>query len=412
MSRYSSSANRYRGSRGPSGLLLLAALALAALAGWSWLRPALTEEGREPPSARQAAVSTPAEPEAPSEPGPEEAMPPAPGPIRGIYISGPMAGSAHMEELTRLIEDTELNAVVIDVKNDEGKLTYLPEAGTAAELGAGVRYISDLPGLVASLKEKGIYTIARVVAFKDPVLAQARPELALRRTDGTPLTEGGGPAWVNPYEREVWDYLTEIALDAARAGFDEVQFDYVRFPTVKNVDEIDFGPAAQGSTREEAVTGFLTHARSALHAQGVWVSADVFGTVISSQLDAGLIGQSYTGMARAADFICPMVYPSHYAAGAFGLDVPDREPYRTVLTALQQSQTVLSAVAEEERAGVRVWLQGFTASWVPGHIRYGGEELRAQIQAVYDAGCTDWIIWNAQNSYTADGLLPAGASPS
>ena len=210
---------------------------------------------------------------------------------------------------------------------------------------------------------------------------------------------------MNPYEREVWDYLTEIALGAAEMGFDEVQFDYVRFPTGKNMQDLDYGPAAQDVSKEDIVVEFLETAADALHAKGVWMSADVFGTVINSRLDAGIIGQDYARMAEAADFICPMVYPSHYAAGAFGLEVPDREPYQTVFAAMGKSREALAGVDEQDRAGVRAWLQAFTATWVKGHLTYGGEELRAQIQAVYDAGYTDWILWNAKNSYSPDGLL-------
>jgi len=394
--------SRYRGSRGPSKLLILV-VCLAAL-----LAAGLAVHVLPPlPAAATPAPARPSLSAVRVEPEPTATPLPTPPQVKGIYISGPVAGSSYMETLTQLVADTELNAAVIDVKNDEGNLTYRAAGGTAAELGACIPYIQDLPGLVSGLKAQGVYTIARVVAFKDPVLAQARPELALRYKDGSPLSEGGDLAWVNPYEREVWDYLTEIALGAAQAGFDEVQFDYVRFPTVRDLEAVDFGPSAGETTREEAVAGFLEHVRAALHDAGVWLSADVFGTVIDSSLDARRIGQSYTGMARCADFVCPMVYPSHYAAGAYGLELPDREPYQTVFHALQRSQAALAALPQEERAGVRAWLQDFTATWVKGHIPYGGEELRAQIQAVYDAGYTDWILWNAQNTYSAEGLLPA-----
>ncbi|NCE66210.1 sugar fermentation stimulation protein [Pseudoflavonifractor sp. 524-17] len=400
---------RYRGSRRPSGGVIACALVLLVLLlAWGVIRlfSFLT-------APRAAAAPTPA-PAAPSvsvpptpspTPAPEFAVPP--DGVHGIYISGPVAGDPYLDTLLTLIDETELNTVVIDVKNDEGNLTYRLAEGTPAELGACVSYIRDLPGLVSSLKERGIYTIARISAFKDPLLAQARPDLALRRADGTPLSEGGDLAWVNPYEQEVWDYLTEIALGAADAGFDEVQFDYVRFPTGKDVQEADYGPAAQNMSREDAIVAFLEHVRTALHERGVWLSADVFGAVIGSKVDAGLIGQDYARMAQAADFLCPMVYPSHYAAGAFGLAVPDQKPYETVLAALKKSQSALALLPEENRAQIRPWLQDFTATWVSGHIPYGEEELRAQIQAVYDAGYTGWLLWNARNSYTAGGLLPA-----
>lgn len=404
--RYRYTGSRYRGSRGPSLWVILAVLAAAGALAFLAFRFFAPEA--EPEPSVPAAVVVQPEPEAELPPEPEVKMAALPQDgVRGIYISGPMAGSEYMAGLISLVEETELNAVVIDVKNDEGSVTYRPGSGTAEELGACVKYISDLPGLVASLKEKGIYTIARITAFKDPVLAKAKPELALRRTDGSPLTAEGGQSWVNPYERKVWDYLTELALGAAQAGFNEVQFDYVRFPTVSDISSVDFGPEGENLTREEAIVGFLEHARGALHEKGVWMSADVFGTVIDSALDAGLIGQNYAAMGAAADFICPMVYPSHYAAGAYGLEVPDSKPYETVKAAMDRSQLALSGIDEEERAGVRAWLQGFTATWVRGYIPYGGEQLRAQIQAVYDAGYTDWIIWNASNKYSAEGLLPA-----
>lgn len=388
--------SRYRGGGRLPFLPIVAAGAALTIGLLVLLLP--REEERLPNREPALSVLAPAASSGPDASQPERVPPPEQQPprVRGIYVSGPMAGSNHMEDLIALVEETELNTMVIDVKNDEGRLSFVPEGGLAAQLEAGTRYVEDLPGLVASLKEKNIYTIARIVAFKDPVLAQARPDLVLCKADGTPVSEGGGLAWVDPASREVWDYLLEIAQDAARAGFDEVQLDYVRYPAVTGLPEED---------RQGYITGFLEYVREALHQKGVWLSADVFGTVIDSAVDARQIGQSYPAMAQAADFICPMIYPSHYAAGAYGLDVPDRAPYETVRAALDRSRKALDGL--EEPAGVRAWLQGFTATWVRGHIPYGGEELRAQIQAVYDAGYTDWIIWNANNTYSADGLLSA-----
>lgn len=401
MAGYRRRGSYYRGGRGAGAGVVLGVIAVVLLAGaavWLGIR-VLTPAGSG--KVLTATVLTPA-PAPTAAPTPEPTPRAAPPEVRGIYISGPVAGDPYMDSLLELIDETELNAVVIDVKNDEGNLTYLPDGGAAAELGACIRYIRDLPGLVARLKEHGVYTIARISAFKDPVLAQARPELALRGADGSNVSEGGGPAWVNPYEREVWEYLIEAALGAARAGFDEVQFDYVRFPTGKGTENADYGNAAGDMSREDAVLGFLEAARAALEPEGVWVSADVFGTVIKSKMDAEMIGQDYARMAGVVDFICPMVYPSHYAAGTFGLEVPDRAPYETVLAALKGSKTALAGT--ERPAGVRAWLQCFTATWVKGHIDYGAEEIQAQIQAVYDAGYTDWILWNAKNNYSAAGL--------
>lgn len=398
--------SRYRGSRGPNKaviliLVLLAAGALAA-AGW-FLLHGREGSGPEPDPAPAQTTPAPTQPEQTVQPEPEPSLPSAPESVRGIYITGPVAGDPYMDTLLELVEKTELNAVVIDVKNDEGKVTYRPDTGTVLELGAFTRYIPDLPGLVERLKEQGIYTIARIAAFKDPVLADMRPELALRYQDGASVSESGGAAWVNPYEPEVWAYLEEIALGAAEAGFDEVQFDYVRFPTARSMDQVDFGASSEGLTRSDAIAGFLERVTDSLHHRGVRVSADIFGTVITSQTDAELIGQDYVRLAELVDYVCPMIYPSHYASGSFGLELPDREPYATVYGALIKSGAALGA----EHTGVRPWLQAFTATWVNGHLDYGGEELRAQIQAVYDAGYTDWLLWNAKNTYTSDGLLEA-----
>lgn len=396
MSRYSQR-GRYRGasrmSTGKFLLVCLAAIALAVGAGCLLL----SRDDHEPVSptlGQTAPEGTPNGAEEPVLPAESEG-------VRGIYISGPVAGDPYMEKLLTLIDETELNAVVIDVKNDEGKLTYRPNAGTALEIGACVRYVEDMPALVAELKEHNVYTIARVVAFKDPVLAKARPELALRYQNGSPVKEGGGAAWVNPCSPVVWDYLEEVSLGAADIGFDEIQFDYVRFPTGKSMDQTDYGVSGE-VVRTDVIAEFLEQVTNTLHEKNVRVSADVFGTVITNRTDGALIGQDYARLAEIVDYICPMVYPSHYASGAFGLEVPDREPYHTVLSALSGSRRALS-----EQEGVRAWLQDFTAAWVTGHIDYGPEELRAQIQAVYDAGYTDWLLWNAKNTYTAEGLLKA-----
>lgn len=394
-------ANRYRGTREPSVVViffLILAVIAAVLAGLTLFDEKAPDSGNSQPDFQP--VQRPDQSQSPDGSSP---LPQPSEPVRGIYISGPVAGDPYMDTLLELIDQTELNAVVIDVKNDEGNLTYRPESGTAVEIGACVRYISDLPGLVSRLKDHGVYTIARIAAFKDPVLARARPELALRYRNGKAVSESGALAWVNPYDPEVWSYLEEIALSAADVGFDEVQFDYVRFPTGKSMDQVDFGPSAEGLEKTDAVAGFLEQVTASLHGRGVLVSADVFGTVISNRTDALLVGQDYAKLAEIVDYVCPMIYPSHYAAGAFGLDIPDQAPYETIYAALSQSKALL---AGNQQAGVRAWLQDFTATWVPGHLEYGPEELRAQIQAVSDAGYTDWLLWNGKNQYTADGLLP------
>lgn len=416
--------------------------------------------------------------------------------VKGIYVSGPMAGTAGMDNLIALVDRTELNALVIDVKNDDGYLTCELDVPLAEQIGSEKHYIKDLPALVQTCKEKNIYLIARVVAFKDPILAEKMPEWSLHNSDGSVFRDKSGLAWVNPYRKEVWEYLASVGEAAIKAGFDEVQYDYVRFSTDSRMKQVDFGDSTKGRTKTEAISGFTLYASERIHAAGGRISADVYGVVIDSEEDQQIVGQNYVEMSRSLDAISPMIYPSHYGPYNYQIPVPDAQPYDTVLAAMQASKMVLAgldpktgkkpvsadvsgndavdaaivggeavsgnnaadtaadsqstsgttavsgndavqnaenaqaadgaqaaedaaaktpALSKEEiaqldpttgvQATVRPWLQDFTATWVKGHISYGPEEIRAQIQAVYDAGYEEWILWNAANRYTEGGLL-------
>lgn len=325
--------------------------------------------------------------------------------VKGIYVSGPTAGIAKMDDLIDLVDRTELNAMVIDIKNDEGKVTYKMQSEQVLEIDAGVRYIPDIEELVAKCKEKDIYLIARIVAFRDPYLAEQKPEWAVHTKNGDIFRDKNGLAWVNPYCREVWDYLVEIASQAALEGFDEVQFDYIRFSTDVKESDVDYGPEAENVDRIQIITEFTEYLYEKLVPQGVYVAADVFGTVIDNETDQAIVGQDYVQMAEYLDYICPMVYPSHYHNGSYGIAVPDAEPYRTIQAAASASVQALNAVPEEKRAHVRMWLQSFTASWVSGHISYGPQQIRDQIKGAYDAGYDEWILWNAAVNYQPDAFL-------
>ena len=370
--------------------------------------------------------------------------------VKGIYVTGAMAGTSNMDNLIALVDRTELNTMVIDVTNDEGRVVYDMDSAFVREIGAVKEYVSDMPGLIRKCKEHGIYLIARIVAFKDPFLAENRQDLALTDKNGNIFRDKSGLAWVNPYKREVWDYLLEIARQAASVGFDEIQFDYIRFSTDAGMSKVDFGEDALEQDKEDVITEFTIYAAQELHDMGVPLSADVYGVIIDSKLDASIVGQNYYEMAKHLDYISPMVYPSHYGPGNLGLAVPDAQPYETIFRSMKTSRKVLAGMGREAedmqvsgndisgnsisgnsisensasgnsmdaadpkdlvpnqeiRADVRPWLQDFTATWVKGHIRYGPEEIRAQIQAVYDAGYEEWILWNASNRYTEGGLLP------
>ncbi len=333
---------------------------------------------------------------------PAKEPPPA---VKGIYVTGPVAGHPRMEEIIQLVDETELNAVVIDVKNDEGYITYSMSSETVEALGATVKYVNDMPALVERLHEKGIYVIARVVAFRDPHLAEAKPEWSVHKTNGSIYYDNSGLAWVNPYKREVWDYLVEVATCAAEDGFDEIQFDYVRFSTEIKAGTVDYGEDSATVSKTEIITEFTKYAHDKLSPLGVYVSADVFGTIIDNAYDSGIVGQNYAEISSNLDVICPMIYPSHYSSGVYGQKYPNSAPYEMITGALNASETALVALSEDEKPIVRPWLQDFTASWIKPYHAYGADEVRAQIQAVYDAGYSEWILWNASNRYTKEALL-------
>lgn len=314
--------------------------------------------------------------------------------VRGIYVPAGAAGQKPwFENLVQLVETTELNAMVIDVKNDSGVATYNTGLRQLEAIGAEYRLIGDLPGMVAELNRRGIYTIARLVVFKDSVLATARPELAVRTMAGGVWRDRKGIAWANPYLREVWDYNLAVAEEAAAMGFREIQFDYVRFPSDGNTHDAVYA-GAEGRTPAEAIGAFLDYARRRLAAKGVFVSADVFGQVPSIQDDMG-IGQHWESLVGNVDYLSPMAYPSHYAPRVYGLPDPDGAPYATVLGTLKDAL----ARTREGEAMIRPWLQSFSL-----RHRYGPEEVRAQIRAVYDAGLKEWLLWNPGAVYMPGSL--------
>jgi len=325
---------------------------------------------------------------------------------KGIYVTSSKAGSEDRNRLIELIDTTEINAMVIDVKGDTGKISYSMNSPKAQEIDATTNQIADMEALVGELKEKGVYLIARIVAFKDPYLAEQKHELAIKNKDGSLYRDNNGECWVNPYKKEVRDYLVEVATEAAVIGFDEIQFDYIRFSTGQGIADADFGKEAGTKTKEDIIIEFTKYAYEKLKPLGVFLAADVYGTIISSSIDAGLVGQNYVEMSKYLDYICPMIYPSHFGDGNYGIEYPDLEPLLIVRKVLNASKEKLAQIPEgEHRAIVRPWLQDFTATWIKHHQTYGGEEVRAQIKGVYEAGYEEWLLWNAATKYSVDGLL-------
>lgn len=330
--------------------------------------------------------------------------------VRGIYLNAWAAGSAKKRaKLIGLADRTEVNAFVVDVKDATGYLSYASSVPLAKQIGADRdRRIADIRALLAELKAHDIYPIARIVVFRDPVLAEARPEWAIRTKDGEIWKDRYGDVWVDSFNRNVWEYNIAIAREALALGFSEIQWDYVRFPDTpaRLMKDIVF-PAAEGRTKAEAIREFMATSRDRLGGEfdGAPVTADVFGLTTSVRGDMG-IGQDWLKMIDAIDVLLPMVYPSHYVKGSYGIAHPNGDPYGIVKTALEHG--VRRSGDVEKPATIRAWLQDFSL----GKPVYGPEYVRAQIDAVYDAGLEEWVLWNAASNYTEAALATAdGRAP-
>jgi hypothetical protein len=300
---------------------------------------------------------------------------------------------------------TELNAVVIDVKGDRGWILYPTEIPMALEIGAqGPATLRDFDTMMADLKARGIYTIARIVTMKDNILANARPELAIIDTrTGKPWIDNEKLAWVDPFHEEVWNYNIAIGKEAIRRGFDEVQYDYVRFPTDGKLGAAKYSKPNNKDTRLPAIAGFLGRARRELGAGGGFVSADLFGYTAFNENDTD-IGQRIEELAPHLDFICPMVYPSGYHKGIPGYPNPVQVPYKVVF----ESVRLIRKRSGTNVVRVRPWLQDFKDYAFDRRI-FGVPEVQAQIRGAEESGAAGWMLWNPRNDYTGAALRSKNA---
>jgi hypothetical protein len=316
---------------------------------------------------------------------------------KAVYLNPTMDDGYDLDRLLGLIDRTELNALVIDVKEEgvyvDTGVDFFHEAGTV------VPYY-DVAAVLDALHAQDVYTIARQVVFKDTPLADARPDLAVAdATTGGPWRDMNGVAWVNPFNEDVWAANIDLAVELVGRGFDEIQFDYVRFPTDGDLEAMDFGREVTEAVRVETIAGFLGEARANLAARGAKVGADVFGFTLI--LDDIGIGQNVGRIAEVVDYVCPMVYPSHFPNGSIAVDGhPNDFPYETIEISL--------GLGEEKVAGsmgrIRPWLQDFS---LPGMSDYGPADVRAQIDAAEANGAAGWMIWNAASVYHEDAFIPA-----
>lgn len=347
-----------------------------------------------------------------------------PDAVRGVYVTAHTAGGyknyldyhagaagklhssgKNFAGIMNLLDNTDLNAVVIDLKDDWGNLTYQPEVESPLA-SIGKSYIKNPRELLELLEKKQVYPIARIVVFKDTVWAKQRPDLSFL-DNGTLWKNGRKESFVNPFLQEVWDHNVQIAIDAAKLGFKEIQFDYVRFPEgfekrdktltysmgeYKNIDMDNV------QKRVQAVTDFVAYAREQLKPYDVKLSVDIFGYTATLPEAPG-IGQNFSKIAGNVDVISSMIYPSHWTS-YFGIAKPDLQPYRLVTEYAKVENEKLNAIPN--RPISRPWLQDFTASYLGrgNYIDYGKVEVEAQIKALNENGIKEFLLWDAANTYT------------
>lgn len=316
---------------------------------------------------------------------------------RALYLSFYGIGDRSLRgSALRLMEETNINSLVIDVKGDRGVITYKSSIPLASEIGAQkLVIVKDIRSLLQSLRQRNIYTIARIVVFKDNILAAARPELAVKTQDGRIWRDRENLAWVDPSRKEVWDYNIDIAVEAAQSGFDEIQFDYIRFP---DKNGLKFAIQNTEENRTKSISGFLKEARRRLAPYNVFLAADIFGYVCWN-LDDTQIGQKLEDIASHVDYLSPMLYPSGFQFGIPGYRNPVANSYKIVYLSLKKAQerTNISSVR------FRPWLQAFRDYAFDRRV-FTGKEINDQVTSAEEFGAGGWMLWNPRNAYSPDGL--------
>lgn len=368
-------------SRGLTALLPAAFLSLT-LAG---CRSAVTHAAASPAQPVHAAARQVA-------PDPPSLPPLPPDGVRGIHVTGWVAGLPHtFGKLVDMVDHTSLNAMVIDVR-DDGLLGYKTDVPLAQACGAQKQPMFNVTRVMSILNKHHIFPIARIVCMRDTTLARYRPDLAVHTRSGKVWYDATHHAWLNPYKKAVWDYNVDIALDAIKHGFKEIQFDYVRFPSEGGLANMSFPGQPAGAKHEDQIAAFMKYAHDKIRAHGAWFAADVFGLTSLVKNDEG-IGQKFQKVVKDVDYLCPMCYPSHYAYGEYGLPDPNKQPYR-ILTL-----SVGDAIKRLKKAHVpcklRPWIQDFSLRGV----HYGPDKVEAEIKALHDLGIKEFLCWNAACHY-------------
>lgn len=322
--------------------------------------------------------------------------------VKGVYLTVYSASSEKkIESLIELAKETKINAFVIDVKDDGGQLLWKMDDSILKynQKAFSKVYIKDINAFMKKMKDNNIYTIARIVSFKDPVYAKQNPDKAIiEKKTGKPFTNKDGVIWVSPHDKNLWEYNIAVAKEAAKAGFNEIQFDYVRFPASNGgkLDAFLDYRNPENDSKPVTIQKYLKYAWEELTPLHVYINADIYGQIGTFRDDMGL-GQYWEAISGYVHYISPMMYPSHYINGAYGIPVPDAEPYKTIyyctLDSINRNENI------DNPAIIRPWIQDFTARWVKGHITYDVKAINAQIQALEDLGVHEYLLWSPSNRY-------------
>ena len=314
-----------------------------------------------------------------------------PDEIRGVHVT--MSLASLPGKLDEYLAMPGLNTIELDVKDENGRVGFVPSSvPLARQTGAAAPYYKAKQ-VARQAHAHGVYLIGRIVTFEDPVLAEKRPDLAIRSSDGSIWHTNGGLAWTNPYDRRVWRYNVDLAAAAVKAGFDEIQFDYVRFPSDGDISLIRY-PGTHTQSMRWTIPAFVQYAGKRLHPLGARVSVDVFG--LSANRDLG-IGQLPRRVSRYVDAVYPMVYPSHFSSGEYGISDPNAAPGETVTRSLQDFQRAL----EGRKARLTPWLQDFSLGRT-----YDEEDVLAQVAAARGLHTRGFLLWNPEGLYTTPVLQP------
>lgn len=315
--------------------------------------------------------------------------------VKGLYLTAYSAGNPKkIDEIIKLVSSTELNAVVIDIKDYSGKILYDSRVSLVKKLKNSENRLGDTEKLIKKLHENDIYVIARQTVFQDPLLAEKKPEWAIKSKSGGLWRDHKGLAWVDPTREEVWNYNLAIAKEAIGLGFDEINFDYVRFPSDGNMSQVVYN--IKDKKRYEVMADFYNFISENLSDQPAWISLDLFGFVMEKEGEDDMrIGQRLADSVGVVDYICPMMYPSHYPSGHLGLKNPAEYPGIVIDNGMKKGEKWFV----NSRAKVRPWIQAFNIGAV-----YGAEKIRAQIDMVEKYPNAGWLLWNAANRYTSAGL--------